>query len=168
MRISAWSSDVCSSDLIADMLVQVCVLLHVGARRILRSPECVERGHRDELPGDPKGGACGPHVLWIREIVRIDERRRQRVTRRDLDTAAASRAGYVRGRHEAVALDDLAAMILIQQIEEVVLDVGIFELRAGLEEGRSEEHTSELQSLMRISYAVFCLKKKIINKRVRN
>src|SRR3546814_1900803 len=30
--------------------------------------------------------------------------------------------------------------------------------------GRSEEHTSELQSLMRISYAVFCLKKKNINK----
>src|SRR3546814_5868392 len=30
--------------------------------------------------------------------------------------------------------------------------------------GRSEEHTSELQSLMRISYAVFCLKKKHINK----
>src|SRR3546814_4799445 len=28
---------------------------------------------------------------------------------------------------------------------------------------RSEEHTSELQSLMRISYAVFCLKKKISN-----
>src|SRR3546814_6208940 len=28
------------------------------------------------------------------------------------------------------------------------------------EQGRSEEHTSELQSLMRISYAVFCLKKK--------
>src|SRR3546814_7959917 len=33
-----------------------------------------------------------------------------------------------------------------------------------LQEGRrSEEHTSELQSLMRISYAVFCLKKKIKN-----
>src|SRR3546814_5585991 len=29
---------------------------------------------------------------------------------------------------------------------------------------RSEEHTSELQSLMRISYAVFCLKKKKINR----
>src|SRR3546814_5342875 len=29
--------------------------------------------------------------------------------------------------------------------------------------GRSEEHTSELQSLMRISYAVFCLKKKTNN-----
>src|SRR3546814_9311567 len=33
--------------------------------------------------------------------------------------------------------------------------------RAGA--GRSEEHTSELQSLMRISYAVFCLKKKKYN-----
>src|SRR3546814_5247258 len=33
--------------------------------------------------------------------------------------------------------------------------------RLGIEQGRrSEEHTSELQSLMRISYAVFCLKKK--------
>src|SRR3546814_10559057 len=31
---------------------------------------------------------------------------------------------------------------------------------AGWRMGRSEEHTSELQSLMRISYAVFCLKKK--------
>src|SRR3546814_13194243 len=31
---------------------------------------------------------------------------------------------------------------------------------AGHGRGRSEEHTSELQSLMRISYAVFCLKKK--------
>src|SRR3546814_8263016 len=33
---------------------------------------------------------------------------------------------------------------------------------------RSEEHTSELQSLMRISYAVFCLKKKKINKMNKN
>src|SRR3546814_5501847 len=31
---------------------------------------------------------------------------------------------------------------------------------SGMRVGRSEEHTSELQSLMRISYAVFCLKKK--------
>src|SRR3546814_7159829 len=33
-------------------------------------------------------------------------------------------------------------------------------LRRARRPGRSEEHTSELQSLMRISYAVFCLKKK--------
>src|SRR3546814_7812776 len=38
----------------------------------------------------------------------------------------------------------------------------VFELAA---ERRSEEHTSELQSLMRISYAVFCLKKKKNNTR---
>src|SRR3546814_1737359 len=34
----------------------------------------------------------------------------------------------------------------------------------GCDEQRSEEHTSELQSLMRSSYAVFCLKKKTKNK----
>src|SRR3546814_5908848 len=34
------------------------------------------------------------------------------------------------------------------------------EISGALHAGRSEEHTSELQSLMRISYAVFCLKKK--------
>src|SRR3546814_2902804 len=34
--------------------------------------------------------------------------------------------------------------------------------RGDIDEQRSEEHTSELQSLMRISYAVFCLKKKTI------
>src|SRR3546814_3876522 len=35
-----------------------------------------------------------------------------------------------------------------------------FQRQAGRDVRRSEEHTSELQSLMRISYAVFCLKKK--------
>src|SRR3546814_7540626 len=39
--------------------------------------------------------------------------------------------------------------------------------RIGGERERSEEHTSELQSLMRISYAVFCLKKKRENKSMR-
>src|SRR3546814_10886087 len=36
----------------------------------------------------------------------------------------------------------------------------VFDVVLGRSEARSEEHTSELQSLMRISYAVFCLKKK--------
>src|SRR3546814_5635173 len=36
--------------------------------------------------------------------------------------------------------------------------------RSTLSKSRSEEHTSELQSLMRISYAVFCLKKKKTNR----
>src|SRR3546814_1591498 len=38
----------------------------------------------------------------------------------------------------------------------------------GLRQWRSEEHTSELQSLMRISYAVFCLKKKSHNTQTLN
>src|SRR3546814_4381865 len=46
----------------------------------------------------------------------------------------------------------LAGMLMIGHI------VGSYDLDVVL--GRSEEHTSELQSLMRISYAVFCLKKK--------
>src|SRR3546814_2402361 len=42
-------------------------------------------------------------------------------------------------------------------------DIQIFhkDIDGAATSGRSEEHTSELQSLMRISYAVFCLKKKI-------
>src|SRR3546814_7174832 len=58
---------------------------------------------------------------------------------------AVDRAAGVRGlvfvvQRHPLALDLLAGGVLAQQ--------------------RSEEHTSELQSLMRISYAVFCLKKK--------
>src|SRR3546814_5786977 len=46
--------------------------------------------------------------------------------------------------------------------EDVGFFGGVFRATAGLQKKhRSEEHTSELQSLMRISYAVFCLKKKI-------
>src|SRR3546814_2658751 len=40
--------------------------------------------------------------------------------------------------------------------------------RKGMPLARSEEHTSELQSLMRISYAVFCLKKKNNTQQVKN
>src|SRR3546814_2650667 len=48
--------------------------------------------------------------------------------------------------------------ILIHRIADMAVEIAI---RAfGDAERRSEEHTSELQSLMRISYAVFCLKKK--------
>src|SRR3546814_5178684 len=43
-----------------------------------------------------------------------------------------------------------------------MLDDNAIPVPARCERDRSEEHTSELQSLMRISYAVFCLKKKHI------
>src|SRR3546814_6322683 len=59
--------------------------------------------------------------------------------------------------------------LIAAQLEQVLNDIGfevlgpVFNVAAALEiiaQNRSEEHTSELQSLMRISYAVFCLKKK--------
>src|SRR3546814_6021072 len=45
-------------------------------------------------------------------------------------------------------------------IDEAEVESGIVGHHRRIAEKRSEEHTSELQSLMRISYAVFCLKKK--------
>src|SRR3546814_11942898 len=44
--------------------------------------------------------------------------------------------------------------------EDRLRSLGVQASAAVVVEGRSEEHTSELQSLMRISYAVFCLKQK--------
>src|SRR3546814_2668692 len=44
--------------------------------------------------------------------------------------------------------------------DELVLGIYVFNRTTQRLKSRSEEHTSELQSLMRISYAVFCLKKK--------
>src|SRR3546814_20915188 len=43
---------------------------------------------------------------------------------------------------------------------EVIAQAERVQMAEGRQGGRSEEHTSELQSLMRISYAVFCLQKK--------
>src|SRR3546814_4521865 len=66
-------------------------------------------------------------------------------------------------------ISDQAADILIHSVNHRGIDfhlsrfnlpLGRAELAPGCRVRRSEEHTSELQSLMRISYAVFCLKKK--------
>src|SRR3546814_6379538 len=67
-------------------------------------------------------------------------------------------------RSPALALEHGAALVgdepaaMAGNIE--VDQPGTVELAEDRAPGRSEEHTSELQSLMRISYAVFCLKKK--------
>src|SRR3546814_3072646 len=47
-----------------------------------------------------------------------------------------------------------------QRATEIMMTLALKPRLLLLDEPRSEEHTSELQSLMRISYAVFCLKKK--------
>src|SRR3546814_5884967 len=100
MRISDWSSDVCSSDL-----------------------------------------AAGVGNIVAEEDVALDE----------IAVAVAQHKGALRRQHQIFA-DDVAAR----------LDRDDLDLAAAMIEdiARSEEHTSELQSLMRISYAVFCLKKK--------
>src|SRR3546814_10882254 len=60
--------------------------------------------------------------------------------------------GQGEGGHHHVAERLDPALDLLPAVAELVPGAD--------EDGRSEEHTSELQSLMRISYAVFCLQKK--------
>src|SRR3546814_9490187 len=78
---------------------------------------------------------------------------------RRFGSAALDLAHVAAGRYEGFWESDLqpwdvaAGMLLVREAGGFVTD-----FRGG--DQRSEEHTSELQSLMRISYAVFCLKKK--------
>src|SRR3546814_9769862 len=100
MRISDWSSDVCSSDLTRGYIRQ--------------------------------------HQFWKVELVSI-------VRPEDADAELERKTRAAEAILEALGLP-YRRMLLCAG------DMGF----------RSEEHTSELQSLMRISYAVFCLKKKKI------
>src|SRR3546814_5051418 len=105
MRISDWSSDVCSSDL-------------------------VEAEHHIVVPRGQHPGVI------IAPAITLDHNQMLPVDRTD-----RARDALEQRRQRGIALL-LAAMPAALAVE------------------RSEEHTSELQSLMRISYAVFCLKKK--------
>src|SRR3546814_12057175 len=85
------------------------------------------------------------HTLSLHDALPICVRRVQGAGRQSARRGEQGRArGDVRPRSRA--LDDLADQSRHRRARA----------------GRSEEHTSELQSLMRISYAVFCLKKKKI------
>src|SRR3546814_1124457 len=129
MRNSDWSSDVCSSDLRAD----------VGAPGVRQA---AAGGHRERVIAARH--RCGAEP--VEEVERV----RQRQLRRRV-----ARADPVELRDEPL----LEAVADHRRVQRLAHPVG------GPEEGaalRSEEHTSELQSLMRISYAVFCLKKKTI------
>src|SRR3546814_1051916 len=107
MRISDWSSDVCSSDL-----------------------DDAAHSRRDD------------------EVDRVPQLARQLGGER-----RGEAAGAVAVHQDACALQVIFA-VTARGEEEMPVQQGV----GGTE--RSEEHTSELQSLMRISYAVFCLKKK--------
>src|SRR3546814_5561446 len=112
MRISDWSSDVCSSD-----LPTACA----GSPTPRRTAIGTHRAARTIVPAH----AHFRHRPWPRKATVQAE------------AAARSRDGQDAPRATSPKPPDRS-------------DQG----------ARSEEHTSELQSLMRISYAVFCLKKK--------
>src|SRR3546814_6013083 len=111
MRISVWSSDVCSSDLLHMLVGQKLVaddsILDADARVHLADGGDLARRRRHAQQIVKDDAAL--------DVVDLPERRRQA---------------------DAIAFERTVAG------------------------DRSEEHTSELQSIIRISYAVFCLKKK--------
>src|SRR3546814_7710060 len=113
MRISDWSSDVCSSD------------LSIEGETELKPQDIV-------VPGDPSSAAF-PMVAAL----------------------------LVPGSH--IVIENVGLNATRAGLIELLRDMGG---NIEITNARSEEHTSELQSLMRISYAVFCLKKKkqIMNK----
>src|SRR3546814_4352009 len=118
MRISDWSSDVCSSDLV----------LGVGHVDEVDDDDAAQVAQA-QLPRDRLRGLQVGAVDGFLEVALAQERA-------GIDVDRGHRLGLV---------DDQVAAGLERDFL--------------LQRARSEEHTSELQSLMRTSYAVFCLKK---------
>src|SRR3546814_9114796 len=119
MRISDWSSDVCSSDLLPMPVIAVIDGYALGAGMVIASL-CDLRIASDEARfGLPE--IAGGTVGGARHLLRVLPQ------------------GTV--RHLALTGEHLSA----ERAREL-----------GFVEQESEAHTSELQSLMRISYAVFC------------
>src|SRR3546814_2460641 len=126
MRISDWSSDVCSSDLAPRSDARASRAPHGDRRR--------RRGGRARGDGRADRSRARRHR-------NLNARRRTR------DNKELAQATCIRFK---------AACSKARCVKS---DAPCSPAEAGVQ-GRSEEHTSELQSLMRISYAVFCLKKK--------
>src|SRR3546814_2811426 len=123
MRISDWSSDVCSSDLVGEPGEQI--LLDVNSMA----------AGKDYFNVGEYGVSQDNRLLaWAEDDV---GRRQYTIRFRNLDTGEACPDVITGVSPNLVWADDNRTVFY-----------------------RSEEHTSELQSLMRISYAVFCLKKK--------
>src|SRR3546814_5736988 len=145
MRISDWRSDVCSSDLMGiDAHARTTgrlEALHRARRRhegvgifgVDAALDRVAADHDVFLP-DRQLLAAGDQQLLAHQVDAGDP-----LGHRVLDLDAG------------VHLDEVEAAVLEQELERAGAAVA--------DADRSEEHTSELQSLMRISYAVFCLKK---------
>src|SRR3546814_6275266 len=133
MRISDWSSDVCSSDLLL--------------ARQLGEPafDLVDPGRRSWCEVHMPMRAAGKPCLDLRRLVGGI------IVHHEVDVRPLGHLG-VDPPEEVEELGRPMALVAFS-------DHGAGgDIERG--EQRSEEHTSELQSLMRISYAVFCLKKK--------
>src|SRR3546814_8379680 len=126
MRISDWSSDVCSSDL--DLHAQAGAMGVVGALR----PE----GPPDERI---------PRQIFRPGLAERTGERQQNGAPCERDRRVVPPHGTPTGVHDENPRPQRRFNLLKPQQPLMA---------------RSEEHTSELKSLMRISYAVFCLKKK--------
>src|SRR3546814_2659254 len=125
MRISDWSSDVCSSDL-GDFRAEADLAQLVEGdlfRLVAFHPAALDQAEGDifpDLQAVEEGGTLEQHAEFAQHLL------------------ALVGAEF----HRVFAVDQDLALFGAQQAEHA----------------RSEEHTSELQSLMRISYAVCCLK----------
>src|SRR3546814_988393 len=149
MRISDWSSDVCSSDLRA----------RGRGRTSARSRRCGTCGSRSACspaawawlgspPGAPASADAAFH-LELDEAAPLDGVLHGQRAGDRLDEAVHHHAhGLLLGEAAAHQVEEL----LVGDLRHggLVTDLGV----AGTDLHRSEEHTSELQSLMRISYAV--------------
>src|SRR3546814_5023123 len=135
MRISDWSSDVCSSDLKAGLIEPT--------ERTASGYRVYEACDVHTLRFIRRARDLGFLVKQIQELLALwRDRGRERT-----DVGAVASAHIRRLRDKIAAMQSMVATL-----DELVAKC--------IDDDRSEEHTSELQSLMRISYAVFCLKKK--------
>src|SRR3546814_8734095 len=72
----------------------------------------------------------------------------------------AGTIGFHYGKHHTTYLNNLNNLLANDPLKDKSLAEVVKAVAGKPDKARSEEHTSELQSLMRNSYAVFCLKKK--------
>src|SRR3546814_4148266 len=144
MRSSDWSSDVCSYDICDGIGQQVEHHLRQRPRVCMEADVAVAAGQGElALVGPlPQQGGTAAEDIAQRDLALV-QLIAPRLDLREVENVVDDR------QQMAAALMDIA---------------GIVPVALG-RRARSEEHTSELQSLMRISYAVFCLKKKKSEKR---
>src|SRR3546814_3352882 len=153
MRIIDWSSDVCSSDLVWQALNDPDVL-----RRCIPGCQSLtkESDTRMVATVEIKIGPIGARFNGAVELADINAPDSYTL----IMEGQAGTVGFVKSIVKVQLKDDPAGTLLSWDADAQV--GGRLAQLGGpiMDTTRSEEHTSELQSLMRISYAVFCLNKK--------